>query len=117
VYFSGRCERTVDRVSCGFAIKNRQGTVVFGITNVAQNVPLDRLVPGETLEVTTELTMWLAAGDYFINLGFGHATSEMCDFLEDGIHFTVHGPGGIFTTAVVNLQAEYSVTRMPLVRS
>jgi ABC-type polysaccharide/polyol phosphate transport system ATPase subunit len=105
------CRVPIPRVSCGFAIKDRRGTVVFGVTNVAQSKSIDDVAPGETIDIRTGLTMWLAEGDYFINLGFSHLTGEMCDFLEDGIQFRVSGPGGIFTTAVVNLEAEYTIER------
>lgn len=111
LHFRGRCVRPVAHVSCGFAVKNRFGTVVFGVTNVSRGEPIDDLQPGEMLQITTDLTMWLAAGDYFVNLGFGHATGEMCDFVEDAVKLTVYGPGGIFTTALVNLQADYRVQR------
>jgi lipopolysaccharide transport system ATP-binding protein len=54
--------------------------------------------------------MWLAAGDYFVNLGAGHlGSSIMCDFIEDALQFNVVGPGGIFTTAIVNLEATLSL--------
>jgi ABC-type polysaccharide/polyol phosphate transport system ATPase subunit len=111
-HMRGRCVRQIDRVSCGFAIKDRRGTVLFGVTNIARGEPIDAVRPGEVVDISTELTMWLAAGEYFMNLGFGYlANGEMCDFLEDGIQFTVHGPGGIFTTAVVNLEADFRINR------
>ena len=111
-HMRGKCVREIDRVSCGFAIKDRRGTVVFGVTNIARGEPIDTVRPGEVVDISTELTMWLAAGEYFMNLGFGYlANGEMCDFLEDGIQFTVHGPGGIFTTAVVNLEADFRINR------
>lgn len=105
------CHSPIARVSCGFAIKDRRGTVVFGVTNVAQSKVIESVEIGEILEIRTGLTMWLSEGDYFMNLGFSHLSGEMCDFLEDGIQFRVAGPGGIFTTAVVNLQAEYTIER------
>lgn len=111
LYFRGRCVRPVAHVSCGFAVKNRLGTVVFGVTNISKGEPIDDVRPGEVLRITTDVTMWLAAGDYFVNLGFGHATGEMCDFVEDAVRLSVHGPGGIFTTALVNLQADYRIER------
>lgn len=112
-HMRGLCVRDVDRVSCGFAIKDRRGTILFGVTNISYGDPIDDLRAGEVVDIATDLTMWLAAGDYFINLGFGYlANGEMCDFLEDGIQFAVHGPGRIFTTAVVNLQADFRVFRL-----
>ena len=103
--------RPVEAVSCGFAIKNRLGTVLFGMTNVSSSQPMTDIAAGERLEITSDLVMWLSAGDYFVNFGFGHANGELSDFIDSGLHFTVHGPGDIFTTAVVNLQATYRIDR------
>lgn len=110
-HMTARVLADIDAVSCGFAIKNRLGTVLFGMTNISSNQSLTGLSAGEVLEVASDMTMWLSAGDYFMNLGFGHAAGEMCDFIENGLQFTVHGPGDIFTTAVVNLQASYRIVR------
>ncbi|HIP69715.1 MAG TPA: ABC transporter ATP-binding protein [Chromatiales bacterium] len=100
----------VPDVSCGFAIKDRRGTVIFGVTNISQNLPPYCALAGEIIEVSTDLTMWLSAGDYFINLGSGHLSDgTFNDFVEDAIHFKVTGPGGIFTTSVVNLEADFKL--------
>ncbi|MEE9303203.1 MAG: ABC transporter ATP-binding protein [Thiotrichaceae bacterium] len=100
----------VPDVSCGFAIKDRRGTVVFGVTNISQNLPPYQASAGETIEVSTDLTIWLSAGDYFINLGSGHLSDgTFNDFVEDAIHFKVVGPGGLFTTSVVNLEAAIKI--------
>ena len=113
-HMAARVLADVGAVSCGFAIKNRLGTVLFGMTNISSNQPLTGLSVGEVLEVASDMTMWLSAGDYFMNLGFGHATGEMCGTSSrTGLQFTVHGPGDIFTTAVVNLQASYRIVRQP----
>jgi hypothetical protein len=108
--FRIRALRDLDDVSTGFAIKDRRGTVLFGVTNISQNQPPARLRESETMTVRITMTMWLAAGDYFVNLGAGHlGSSIMCDFVEDALQFNVIGPGGIFTTAVVNLDARFSL--------
>jgi hypothetical protein len=105
-----RAIRDLHDVSTGFAIKDRRGTVLFGVTNISQNQPPARLRAGEAFVLRVAMTMWLAAGDYFVNLGAGHlGTSIMCDFIEDALQFSVAGPGGIFTTAVVNLDASFSL--------
>lgn len=100
----------VPDVSCGFAIKDRRGTVIFGITNISQNLPPYKATAGETIEVSADLTIWLSAGDYFINLGSGHLSDgTFNDFVEDAIHFKVVGPGGLFTTSLVNLEAAFKL--------
>jgi len=106
--FRMRALRDLDDISTGFAIKDRRGTVLFGVTNISQNQAPAALKAGEAFEVRVPMRMWLAAGDYFVNLGAGHLHSQiMCDFIEDALQFNVLGPGGIFTTAVVNLEAAF----------
>jgi lipopolysaccharide transport system ATP-binding protein len=110
--FRMRALRDLDDVSTGFAIKDRRGTVLFGVTNISQNQPPARLAAGEAIALRVAMTMWLAAGDYFINLGAGHlGSSIMCDFIEDALQFNIVGPGGIFTTAVVNLEPRFELRR------
>ncbi len=46
-----------------------------------------------------------------MNLGFYPLLGGMRDLLEDCIQFHVAGPGGILTTAVVNLQPEFGIER------
>ena len=108
--FRMRALRDLDDVSTGFAIKDRRGTVLFGITNISQGQAPARLKAGDVCTLRIPMTMWLAAGDYFVNLGAGHFDSSiMCDFIENAFQFNVVGPGGIFTTAVVNLDATLSL--------
>ena len=108
--FRMRALRDLDDVSTGFAIKDRRGTVLFGITNISQNQQPTQLRAGEAITLRVAMTMWLAAGDYFVNLGAGHLDSSiMCDFIEDALQFNVIGPGGIFTTAVVNLDSRFEL--------
>lgn len=98
-----------DAISCGFAIKDRKGTVIYGVTNLSQSeeIPVKR---GDIVTVRAHITMWLAAGDYFITLGVADPVNgEKYDFIEDAIHFTVLGPGGIFTTSLVNLNTTFSI--------
>ncbi len=108
--FRMRAVRDVDQISTGFAIKDRRGTVLFGVTNISQHLDPLRLRAGEAFELRVPMRMWLAGGDYFINLGAGHFHDQiMYDFIEDALQFNVQGPGGIFTTAVVNLEAEFDM--------
>lgn len=109
-YMTLHCERDIKDISCGFAIKDRRGTVLWGVTNIAQGRQAYQARAGETFNVIADCSIWFAAGDYFVNLGAGHLdNSEMLDFVEDAIHFRVNGPGGIFTTAVVNLQTTFKM--------
>jgi len=106
-----RFDESFSAMSCGFAIKDRLGTVLYGVTNRSQNMPTQQVNRGEVMTITAKLRMWLAAGEYYVNLGVANfETDAKSDFIEDGIHFTVLGPRGIFTTSVVNLETEFSMT-------
>lgn len=103
-----KCE--IEDLSFGFAIKDRRGTVLWGVTNLTDKRTALRLNAGETLKVSAESVMWLAAGDYFVTLGAAHVgDGTKIDFVEDAIGFRVIGPGNIFTTSTVNLQTELKI--------
>jgi hypothetical protein len=104
------CEQDIADLSCGFAIKDRRGTVLWGVTNMSQTQVPYKARAGSRLTIAADCIMWLSAGDYFVTLGAAHlADGEKLDFVEDAIGFKVIGPGGIFTTSTVNLQAEFSI--------
>jgi len=105
-----RFDESFSAMSCGFAIKDRLGTVLYGVTNRSQNMPAQRVNRGEVITITAKLRMWLAAGEYYVNLGVANFETDVkSDFIEDAIRFTVLGPGGIFTTSVVNLETEFTM--------
>lgn len=97
----------------GFAIRDRRGTVLFGLTSVTQKVDMPDLSSGERLSFDCDLTVWLSDGDYSITYGVGHAeTAEKIAFRDPGLWFKVVGPAGIFTTSVVNLQTDVKVRKL-----
>ncbi len=100
----------IDDWSVGFTIKDARGVVVWGLTSVTQKVSPTPLIAGDVLDARVDISMWLTDGDYFVNLGIGHASDgQMIDFIDDAIHFKVTGPGGIFTNSVVNLDSAFRV--------
>jgi len=100
-----KCKTDIAGLSYGFAIKNTKGTVLWGITNLSYANKGTSALVGDTLNINAHCTLWLNAGDYFVTLGAAHVENgDKIDFVEDGIHFKVTGPGGIFTTSVVNLE-------------
>ena len=104
------CKTDIPDLSCGFAIKDRKGTVVWGVTNSSYFGAGVPGAAGETLLITADCAMWLAESVYFVTLGAAHRESgDKIDFVEDGIQFKVTGPGGIFTTSVVNLEAIFNI--------
>jgi lipopolysaccharide transport system ATP-binding protein len=110
LFLRARFEESVSGPSAGFAIKDRKGTVLYGVTNMSQNMPLACVRKGAVLTAMAGITMWLAAGDYFITLGVAKIdTGAKSDFAEDAVHFRVVGAPGIFTTSLVNLETEFTV--------
>ena len=106
-----RFNKAITRVSASFLITDRMNSVVYGVNNLLQNVPIGPVQAGEGMTVTANITMWLAAGEYFVNLMVTKAdTRERCVSIEDAIRFAVFGPGGILTNSVVNLQTEFAVS-------
>jgi hypothetical protein len=97
-------------VSFGFAIKDRRGTVLWGVTNTSQGKSAHNGCSGDRVEVYSDGTMWLAGGDYFVTLGAAHLEDgRKIDFIEDAIEFEVTGPGGIFTNSVINMQTSFRI--------
>jgi homopolymeric O-antigen transport system ATP-binding protein len=110
IYMILDCEQDIDDLSCGFTIKDRRGTLLWGVTNVTQTQTPYKARAGSRLTFAADCIMWLSAGDYFVTLGAAHLTDgAKIDFAEDAIGFKVIGPDGIFTTSTVNLQTEFSI--------
>jgi lipopolysaccharide transport system ATP-binding protein len=106
-----RCDRDIPALSCGFAIKDRKGTVVWGVTNLTSQQVAGQARSGDVLTITCDCTMWLAAGDFFVTLGAAHLDDgTKIDFIEDAIQFRITGPEGIFTTSLVNLESCVSIS-------
>lgn len=104
------CAKDIADLSAGFAIKDRRGTVLWGVTNLSYFGAAAPVGRGDRVAVTADCTMWLAAGDYFVTLGAAHLEDgTKIDFIEDGIAFRVTGPGSIFTNSIVNLEGRVSV--------
>lgn len=97
--------------SCGFVIKDVRGNVLWGITNVSHGAtPIISCEAGERLVAQIDGVMWLAAGSYFVTLGFAHQSDgTKIDFIEDAIEFSVVGPDNLLTTSIANLQAEMKI--------
>jgi ABC-type polysaccharide/polyol phosphate transport system ATPase subunit len=99
-------KQDIDDISCGFAIKDKRGTVLWGMTNISDNNKTHVSKTGEKIKVIVSGRMWLSTGEYFIVLGLAHDTNgEKIDFIEDAIKFSVTGTESIFTTSIVNLES------------
>ncbi len=104
--------QTIEDVSCGFAIKDKRGTVIWGMTNISSFGKAISIHDGECIEVSVTGQLWLAAGEYFVTLGIAHdGNGEKIDFIEDAIRFNVTGTDAIFTTSIVNLQTDFNIDK------
>lgn len=113
LFFRFECRVDAFRMGVGFNIANPRGILLFGITNGTQRENLTG-GNGDIIECRADITVWLAAGDYILSLGIADAdTGTRADFIDDAVHFRVHGPGGIITTSAVNLQADFSLHALP----
>ena len=108
----------IDDLSVGFAIKDRRGSVLWGVTNITQKNPPGQVRSGETLTIVADCMMWLAGGDYFVTLGAAHLNGgDKIDFMEDAIEFKIIGTSGIFTTSIVNLQTNFRILEGNAIKS
>jgi len=100
----------LDKIVTGIVIRNIQGVDLFGITSFTQKLKIPPQKRGTILETQVQLSIWLAAGDYFLTVGVAEEDGGLqYDLRNDVLHFTVEGPGGIFSTSLVNLEPKFSV--------
>ena len=112
LYFDFSCNREIPDLSCGFNVMDAKGMVLFGVTSLTQQQRIRSLQEHERVRCEATISMWLAAGDYYITLGAADPDSgSRFEFIEDAISFKVFGPGGIYSTSLVNLQPVFNVTR------
>lgn len=111
LYVTFACKTHINDLSAGFAIKDRKGTALWGITNISQGKQASVMEQGEHLTIRVDCTMWLAVGDYFITVGGAHLQDgQKIDFIEDALQFKVTCQEGAFTTSIVNLQSTMKIT-------
>ena len=109
LFFKFECRAEDFQMGVGFNISNPRGLLLFGITNGSQRVNMMGS-NGQVIECRADITAWLSAGDYVLSLGIADAdTGTRADFIEDAVNFRVHGPGGLNTTSVVNLEANFAL--------
>ncbi len=56
-----------------------------------------------------ELSMWLAAGEYFLTVGAARVDGMQYDLRNDALQFSVVGTPQLFTTSMVNLEPRFSI--------
>jgi lipopolysaccharide transport system ATP-binding protein len=93
-------------LASGFMIRNRLGIELFGISNKTTGVPITDIRAGQIFDVSVSVQMWLAAGEYFVQAANAAPDGTQYDCRIDALHFTVVGTPQLFTTSLVNLNAE-----------
>ena len=113
-FLQARIHENVETVSTGFLIRNIRGVDLYGITNSTLGLDIPAQKKGAVLEVLLDVTMWLAAGEYFTTFGIAREDGFQYDLWNDALHFKVIGPYGVFTTSVVNLSSRLSIRNVDL---
>jgi len=118
VLVSGQTYRIVQRViahtevhdlSSGIVIRNRHGIELYGVTTKSSGILIPDLQSGQRFEFTITIDMWLAAGDYFLQVAHAGPDGVQYDCRVDAYHFTVIDTPHLFTSSVVNLNQRLSI--------
>jgi lipopolysaccharide transport system ATP-binding protein len=107
--FLFEAKKEIKSVSYGFAFKDKQGTVVSGITNSSQNGKLDEVISLKKYKVKLEVKMNLYNGFYSVTFGLAEENGDKIDFLENAILFEVIEGKNQFTNSVVNFEPNIKI--------
>lgn len=107
--FLFEAKKNIKSVSYGFAFKDKQGTVVSGITNSSQNGKLDEVISLKKYKVKLEVKMNLYNGFYSVTFGLAEENGDKIDFLENAILFEVVEGKSQFTNSVVNFEPNIKI--------
>ena len=94
----------------GIIIRSRHGIELFGCTNKSTGVAIPELPAGRIVDIAVSVEMWLAAGDYFLQVANAGPDGVQYDCRIDALQFSVIGTPQLFTTSIVNLRPDVSVT-------
>jgi hypothetical protein len=97
-------------MSSGFLIRTKAGVEIFGATTQTLGAPIEALLAGSVVTISMQVTMHLGAGDYFLLAANASPDGRQYDCLINALHFKVHSTPQIFTTSLVNLRPQLSVT-------
>lgn len=94
-------------LASGFVIRNKRGVDIFGITNKTADVVIPEIKAGQIFEISIEIDIWLAAGDYFLLAANAGDDGIQYDCRIDALHFVVINTPMLFTTSIVNLNPKF----------
>jgi hypothetical protein len=108
-FFYVRFHEDVPSLSVGFLIRNPRGIDLFGVSNTSVSGPAGFQEKGKVIRVKAELSMSLAAGDYFLTVAAARIDGMQYDLRNDALQFSVVGTPQLFTTSIVNLEPRLSI--------
>lgn len=95
---------------CGFLIRSRLGTHVYGTNTELQQVDLGPARPGDVVEVTFSFQAWLAPDTFSISVAVHSPDNISFDWLDGASFFRVTGMD--FGDGLVNLNAAVNHRRI-----
>ena len=112
LYLRFIAREAVSDLVVGFLIRSTKGVDLFGVdTQTDVLSELQEVRANEPWVVEADITMWLAAGDYFITFAIAQPDGTKCDIRYDEVHFTVADDNRAYKTSIVNLDHYLSARR------
>lgn len=105
-FFHALFYEELDDIIVGFLIRNPKGVDLFGTDSMMHKITVAPQKRGNILEARLHVTMWLAAGDYFMTFSVARSDGFQYDLRWNVLSFNIVGNGLIYTTSVVDLNAE-----------
>jgi lipopolysaccharide transport system ATP-binding protein len=101
----------MESYSGGFVVRSARGVDLFGVSIDSCNMSVPPKKRGEVIELTSDVTMWLSTGEYFLTFGIGEGGENRVinDVRFDALRFEVEGTDELFTASIVNLCPNLSV--------
>lgn len=105
-----RVNEDVSYLSTGIIIRTPKSVDIFGVTNksAGQNTFIN-LKQGQVLDVSIDVDLWLAAGDYVLLAANAGEDGVQYDCIQSALQFTVLNTPHLFTTSLVNLKPVLSI--------
>jgi ABC-type polysaccharide/polyol phosphate transport system ATPase subunit len=99
-------KRALQNLSVGILIRNGRGVDVFGTSSTLFEDQLINVEEGEKKVVSFKGEVRLGGGTYFLSAGVSQEDEEKCDFIQDGLEFSVSRTPHAFTNSIADLGVE-----------
>ena len=108
-FFRSLFHADVDDIQIGFLVRDKKGVDLYGTDTVTWKMLVPPHTMGKILEARLNVSVWLAGGDYFLTFAISDSAGVKYNILYDGFAFAVEMNPLIFTTCVVDLDAELTI--------